>query len=106
MNDFFDVIYNHILQFKVSLKTGATYSDWNHDFKKEFENEVADYEASFNTYVWYAAYGSNICELRFMIYINRCTNKDTPLENRVYTFSNDIYFASKSKLWIKKGLHS
>lgn len=50
-------------------------------------------------YVWYACYGSNINEERFMKYINRCTDQTPPVEDRPYEFPHNIYFAKSSKTW-------
>ena len=99
-----DVIHKHIESFKNDIKIGNTYSDWNRDFKEEFEKEVDDYEKNFNSYVWYAAYGSNINKSRFMRYINNCKDKTEPMDSRAYTIYHDIYFASKSRVWEHKGV--
>lgn len=103
-NDFSNLIYQHILNFKNALKTGQTFSDWNRNFKEEFEKEIDDYELSINNYVWYAAYGSNISKSRFMNYINRCSDTSKPLENKPFTIMHDIYFASKCTSWDSKGV--
>ncbi|MGE4321125.1 MAG: hypothetical protein AB7E61_06735 [Acholeplasmataceae bacterium] len=69
-------------------------------------------------FVWYACYGSNICEDRFLCYIdgiereicgikiknNGCTNIKKPIENKVYEFKHNIYFDKKSNKWGKKGV--
>lgn len=101
---FCNVIHKHIESFKKDIKSGNTFSDWNRDFKEEFEDEIIDYEKSFNTYVWYAAYGSNINKSRFMRYINRCKDKTEPLDYKAYTIHHDIYFASESRIWEHKGV--
>ena len=70
--------------------------------------EIEKYDE--NSYIWYACYGSNINEDRFMIYINGdksgklaeakgCSKKDKPLESKPYILNAPIYFASHSKKW-------
>ena len=53
--------------------------------------------------VWYAAYGSNISRERFMRYIERCTDRTAPREDRSFELPWDIYFAGKKKNWDNKG---
>ena len=64
-------------------------------------------------YIWYVAYGSNLCEERFMMYINGgtykisgvdktydgCTDKTPPIVSKPFFIPYDIYFAKKSKTW-------
>lgn len=102
--DFCEIFHEHIREFKNRIETGNTYSDWNVDFRKDYEAEINDYEASIDTYVWYAAYGSNINKSRFMEYIERCENKTTPIEDRPYIIPHNIYFASHSNTWERKGV--
>lgn len=101
--EFCQMIHAIIEEFKERLESGHTVSDWNRDFRVEFQKEVEDYENSSGKYVWYAAYGSNINKTRFMAYINNCSDRTAPLEDRPYTFAHNIYFASESRLWERKG---
>ena len=55
------------------------------------------------TYVWYACYGSNINKERFMRYINRCTDRTEPAEDRPYEFAHPVFFAGTSSIWEGKG---
>ena len=50
-------------------------------------------------YIWYACYGSNISKRRFMRYIDRCTDKTPPAEDRPFEFPHSIYFAKSSAIW-------
>lgn len=102
--EFCEIFHEHIRKFKKYIETGNTYSDWNVDFKEEYEAEIADYENSIDSYVWYAAYGSNVNKKRFMNYIERCNNKTAPAEERSYIIPYDIYFASSSSAWENKGV--
>jgi hypothetical protein len=66
--------------------------------------------------IWYASYGSNINESRFLCYINGgtpdgsdkynkgCTDKSYPtkIKNKVINF--ELYFAKKSKTWQNGGV--
>ena len=65
--------------------------------------------------VWYTAYGSNLCESRFMAYINGsdgslwpktrgCRDKTRPIKNRTGTIPGKIYFAEHSKNWDDGGV--
>ena len=62
-----------------------------------------DEEEKDMTYVWYACYGSNINKERFMKYINRCTDKTEPVEDRPYEFKHPVFFAGTSLTWDGKG---
>ena len=55
------------------------------------------------TYVWYACYGSNINRERFMRYINNCTDRTEPVEDRPYEFAHPVFFAGISSIWEGKG---
>ena len=55
------------------------------------------------TYVWYACYGSNINRERFMRYINNCTDRTEPVEDRPYEFAHPVFFAGASSIWGGKG---
>lgn len=64
-------------------------------------------------YVWYACYGSNLDEKRFLCYIdgkNRkifgipmtdkgCTDKTPPIKNIPFKIPYSLYFAKNSKKW-------
>ena len=54
-------------------------------------------------YVWYACYGSNISRMRFMNYINRCSDTTPPVEDRPYEFEHPVFFAGQSRTWSNKG---
>lgn len=54
-------------------------------------------------YVWYACYGSNLCEERFMRYINSCSDTTAPREDRAFSFEHNIYFAKEAKGWQNGG---
>ena len=102
--EFCNMFEEHIQTFRHLVESGRTVSDWNRDFRKEFEKEIADYEANANPYVWYAAYGSNINRERFMEYINECTDKTEPKEDRPYMIPYELYFASAVGRWERKGV--
>ena len=55
------------------------------------------------TYVWYACYGSNINRERFMRYINNCTDRTEPVEDRPFEFAHSVFFAGTSSIWGGKG---
>ena len=55
------------------------------------------------THVWYACYGSNINRERFMRYINNCTDRTEPAEDRPYEFAHPVFFAGTSSTWEGKG---
>lgn len=75
--------------------TGKDYSEKG----KEILEMMALAEESNNDYVWYACYGSNISRSRFMKYINRCSDKTPPIEDRPYEFKHNIYFSKKAANW-------
>ena len=54
-------------------------------------------------YVWYACYGSNLCQERFMRYISNCSDPTPPCEDRPYAFRHSIYFAKKAYTWQNGG---
>lgn len=61
--------------------------------------------------IWYASYGSNISEERFLCYIKGgrpegasfeykgCRNKAIPLQQANITIRHELYFAKSSKTW-------
>ena len=67
-------------------------------------------------YVWYASYGSNILEERFICYIEGsrykhnsksefgCLNKDLPRDSRAFTFNRGLTFAFNSSRWNDGGV--
>lgn len=66
--------------------------------------------------VWYACYGSNIREERFLCYINGgtppgalkhfigCTDKSKPKQSRKITIDHEMYFAKESPTWNGGGI--
>lgn len=65
--------------------------------------------------VWYTAYGSNLCESRFLAYINGsdgslwpktrgCRDKTPPIRNLAGSIPGKIYFAEHSKNWEDGGV--
>ncbi len=73
-----------------------------------FPLPIADYGKDM---IWYAAYGSNLSEDRFLCYIKGgkpegasieqrgMTDKSLPLINTHYTISHELYFADHSASW-------
>ena len=55
-------------------------------------------------YVWYVCYGSNLCYERFMRYINKCTDKTPPRDERTLTIPYEMYFAQESSQWNDGGV--
>lgn len=63
------------------------------------------------SHVWYASYGSNILEKRFLCYIGGgkpegaqryyegCKNQALPKANKRITINSELYFAKNSKTW-------
>ncbi|MBQ3392781.1 MAG: HTH domain-containing protein [Lachnospiraceae bacterium] len=96
---FSGMIEGLIAGFRDALSTGRTFSDWDEDFKEEFQKEVSDYEEEMNPEVWYAAYGSNLCLERFMKYIDKCADKTPPKASDTYKFPFNIFFAGRSRTW-------
>lgn len=66
--------------------------------------------------VWYASYGSNMLEERFLCYIeggtpkgalrtySGCSNKALPTENKPVEIPAEMYFARSSKTWHQGGI--
>lgn len=67
-------------------------------------------------YIWYASYGSNILEERFLCYIrggqplgsvknyHGCTDKSLPIGKEEIYINSELYFAKKSKSWDNGGV--
>ena len=67
-------------------------------------------------YIWYASYGSNILEERFLCYITggqpkgakrinkECSDKSLPLQNKKILINSELYFAKESGTWSKGGV--
>lgn len=98
-NDFCNVVHERIAKMKEDLLAEKTVSDWDVDFRKDYEREVADFEGSDSQYVWYACYGSNVNKSRFMKYINACGDKTPPMDDRPFCFPHNIYFAKSAVGW-------
>jgi len=72
------------------------------DFKEQpWFQGIADISRN---YVWYACYGSNINKERFMKYINQCTDKTPPKDEKPMIIEHPIYFANRSRRWSDKGV--
>jgi hypothetical protein len=66
--------------------------------------------------VWYVAYGSNLLEARFLIYVcggvfkennsskSGCSDKTPPHSNRPFIIPHPVYFANKSGSWENQGV--
>ena len=102
--EFCTMIQDIIEGFRTAVLTGHTFSDWSRDFRKEFEQEVAEYDENMYPYVWYAAYGSNLCRERFIEYIESCSDKSSPEEERPYQIPYELYFAYSSHRWNRSGV--
>ena len=102
--EFSEMIRQIIEGFRTGLMTGNTWSDWNRNFREEFENEVADYDEHMCRYVWYAAYGSNLSRSRFMEYIDSCQDTSEPEEIKPYQIPYELYFAYHSRRWNGSGV--
>ena len=86
-------VYNQSIDRMV--KVGYEYQPWHRGVVEKM-NSV--------NYVWYAAYGSNINKLRFMKYIEGCSDKTPPIKEKQFIFSHPIYFANTSRRWGNKGV--
>lgn len=93
------MIANIIEGYKKCVEENRTIFDWMVDFREDFVREINDYESGMTKYVWYAAYGSNICVDRFKKYINACTNQADPVGTKNITIPYSIYFAGRSRTW-------
>jgi len=54
--------------------------------------------------VWYACYGSNLSQERFMQYVNDCNDKTEPKESRPFEIHHQLYFANSSPQWEDQGV--
>lgn len=69
-----------------------------------------------DSYIWYAAYGTNLLESRMACYLRGglceqngktypgCTNRALWTETRTSIFPGEVYFGNSSHLWEKKGV--
>lgn len=67
-------------------------------------------------FCWYASYGSNMLEQRFLCYITGgshegnskihkgCEDKSLPIATKPITIPHDLYFAKSSKSWNNEGV--
>lgn len=70
----------------------------------------------YQEHIWYASYGSNLLEERFLCYIKGgrpagsatdyegCTDKTLPIENKECFFDRELYFAKESLSWNRGGV--
>lgn len=86
-----------------------------HEVKEEnqipFEEQSWGKERKEKNLVWYAAYGSNMLEERFLHYIHGgsfrgkgrnqrpCGDTSSPRAKRAYVFDHDMYYAKESGAW-------
>lgn len=97
--EFRNTLRKRVMEMKEALSQGRVFSDWERDFTVEFTQEVEDYERENYEYVWYVSYGSNLSYERFMRYINRCSDRSAPIEDKAKTFNFSLYFADKTSIW-------
>ena len=69
-----------------------------------------------NEYIWYCAYGSNLLEERFYLYItggkieyidveyNGCTDKTPPKKTNILSIPYDLYFSQRATIWENKAV--
>lgn len=69
-----------------------------------------------NSYIWYASYGSNLLEERFLCYIQGgtpvgaekiymgCRDNSLPIDKEEIYIKHELYFAKKSKTWNEGGV--
>ena len=92
---------------ETDICTGKIRDVWSGEDYSEKGNEVlAMYrtgDLSESEHVWYACYGSNMSRERFMIYINKCSDKRAPIEDRPFLFEHSIYFAKTASGWSNGG---
>ena len=67
-------------------------------------------------YVWYVAYGSNLCRARFMAYIEGglfpgngrtykgCSDKSPPLQDKPFLVPYEMYFGNEAASWDGMGV--
>lgn len=96
LNKALELLEKDICSGKIrNIWSGETYSGRGKKVLSMYKNNnLSDTE-----YVWYACYGSNINSSRFMKYINKCSDKTPPVEDRPYKFNHNIYFAKSSDRW-------
>lgn len=104
INEHFVSILKNALDFlENKICTGEVKNPWSgEDYSDRGVQVLSMYQNMKNIeteYVWYACYGSNINKERFMIYINNCSDKTPPVEDRPYKFKHSIYFAKSSANW-------
>lgn len=96
---FCEMVRDIIAGYRERILSGNTRGDWDVDFRKDFEEEVADYEEGMVPYVWYASYGSNINSSRFQRYLERCGGDVISTESRAYKAQGTLYYAAESNTW-------
>ncbi|MFH5835820.1 gamma-glutamylcyclotransferase [Proteiniclasticum sp. C24MP] len=91
-----------------------------HEVKEEnqipYEEQPYGKERKEKNLVWYAAYGSNMLEERFLHYIHGgcfrgkgrnqkpCADTSSPRAKRAYVFDHDMYYAKESGAWEHGGV--
>lgn len=85
--------------------TGVIKDAWSgDDYTERGKIILTKYQKAEPDYVWYACYGSNINKARFMKYIENCSDKTPPVEDRPFVFNHNIYFAKSSSRWQGGGI--
>jgi gamma-glutamylcyclotransferase (GGCT)/AIG2-like uncharacterized protein YtfP len=89
--------YTYVYNKPVAGRTKISYENqpWYHGIAKAINS---------SNLVWYACYGSNINKERFMRYIEGCSDKTPPRDERPFIFDNPIYFSNNSPSWDYKGV--
>lgn len=54
--------------------------------------------------IWYACYGSNLKKSNFLDYIQKCSDKSTPRDDKQYRLPYELYFSISSEKWDYKGV--
>lgn len=109
INEHFVSTLKNALDFlENKICTGEVKNPWSgEDYSDRGVQVLSMYQNMKNIdteYIWYACYGSNINKERFMKYINNCSDKTPPVEDRPFMFNHSIYFAKSSGQWDNGGV--
>lgn len=106
VNERFTSEFKKALEFlEDKICSGIIKNAWSgEDYSKRGKIVLAKYQKTEPDYVWYACYGSNISKIRFMKYIENCSDKTPPVEDRPFIFDHNIYFAKSSSRWNDGGI--
>lgn len=87
------------IAYLLDLPYFVSYYEWLKDDNYPIIDNGVWFNQSKSNYVWYATYGSNLLEERFMKYIHRTNSQQIWLDTKILELPYNMYYANESSKW-------